>query len=205
MQAKWRVKNFFLRSLLTCAGVQFSHDSICIFNERIKVRGLWRVYVLTKVTVLFTDDTRMYYRDCSNWDYKNMDIMWEKIIESLQLLGLNCDGDAEDPMSLSKRIYILPTNLAIIQIYSVCLSLSELSQKWLFQTLFTYKINNSPVQLITAFGGMDSLRAGSLVWIGYRGQRWESRNRELARRMGRGKVKTTIKATHSNTNPWSGQ
>ena len=88
---------------------------------------------------------------------------------------------------------------------SVCLSLSELSQKWLFQTLFTYKINNSPVQLITAFGGMDSLRAGSLVWIGYRGQRWESRNRELARRMGRGKVKTTMKATHSNTNPRSGQ
>ena len=43
--------------------------------------------------------------------------MWEKIIESLQLLGLNCDGDAEDPMSVSKRIYILPTNLAIIQIY----------------------------------------------------------------------------------------
>ena len=36
--------------------------------------------------------------------------------------------------------------------------------------------------------GNFSLRAGSLVWMGYRGQRWGSRNRKLARRMGRGKL-----------------
>ena len=37
-----------------------------------------------------------------------------------------------------------------------------------------------------------------LVWIGYRGQRWGSRNRKLARRMGRGNETTRSKRNHRN-------
>ena len=45
------------------------------------------------------------------------------IIRSLR----NHDGDAEDT-SIKKRVYILPTNLAILLSHLLCLSLSKLSR-----------------------------------------------------------------------------
>ena len=50
----------------------------------------------------------------------------------------------------------------------------------------SYMLRNDVVWVLWPL--IASLRVGSLVLIGYRGQRWGSRNRELVRRMGRGKV-----------------